>query len=317
MASSVAAQLEDLRQLRARVAAVGQPDEGMRGTAADPAKRSAAMDLVVVHTIRQALEAAAMLGGGAAHEELAEVAAAVVRSIGTTPDAALAVCDAVADGMCSALWARRGLHWTLASAARLAQHAECHGRLLGAGIVQATVKAVGGEDEETPLQLGRTHSAVGAQLDVVACIVLAFLSESEPSAALLVPTECIVALVNTLLQRLALAPGPAEAEHIVSQRLFYGLPLFYRPRFLVQALANLSLHSAAHAAAAWQTPLPGILRGLQRGTLANDTADNVPYGSPAAMEVARGLAASMLCDAAGVRDAAPDDLQAMRALAAG
>ena len=59
--------------------------------------------------------------GGADHEALAEVAAAVVRSIATTPDAARAVCDAVADGMCAALWARRGLHWVLASAARLAQ----------------------------------------------------------------------------------------------------------------------------------------------------------------------------------------------------
>jgi hypothetical protein len=55
----------------------------------------------------------------------------------------------------------------------------------------------------------------------------------------------------------------------------------------VQALANLARHSAAHAAAAWRTALPRILRGLQRGTLANDTADNVPYGSPDAVALAR------------------------------
>ena len=50
----------------------------------------------------------------------------------------------------------------------------------------------------------------------------------------------------------------------------------------MQALANLARHSAAHAAA-----LPRILCGLQRGTLANDTADNVPYGSPDAVALAR------------------------------
>ncbi len=38
-----------------------------------------------------------------------------------------------------------------------------------------------------------------------------------------------------------------------------------------------------------------ILRGLQNGELANDTRDNLPYGSPDAVEVARGLAASLLC----------------------
>jgi hypothetical protein len=45
---SVAAQLDELRRLRARVAAAGQPDEGMRGTAADAAKRRAAMDPATV-----------------------------------------------------------------------------------------------------------------------------------------------------------------------------------------------------------------------------------------------------------------------------
>ena len=36
------------------------------------------------------------------------------------------------------------------------------------GRMQATIKVVGGEDEEAPLQLGRAPSAAGARLDVVA-----------------------------------------------------------------------------------------------------------------------------------------------------
>lgn len=44
----------------------------------------------------------------------------------------------------------------------------------------------------------------------------------------------------------------------------------------------------------WQTKLPTILQGLQNGELANDAHDNVPYGSPDAVELARGLTSSLL-----------------------
>ena len=194
---SVAALLPELRALRAAVAAVGMPDEGMRGTAADSAKAKAAADAATVHKLGQALEAASMPGGDTGKEELAEVAAAVVRSIAITPESAMTVCGAVADGLCAALWARRGLQWVIASTARLAQHAESHARLLSAGVIQATLKALnmGGGDEGQPIAIGSTPTA---ELSLVACILLAFLSESEPTAAALVPPGAIAPLVDCL-----------------------------------------------------------------------------------------------------------------------
>ena len=299
--------------LRLHVAAVDCPDEGMRGTAADAPKLAAAADPATCHTLAAALTAAAG-DPSPAGEELCEVASATIRSISVTPEAAAAVASAVAAGCCAALRQGRGLRWLLAALVRLAQHVECHPALLAAGAVPATVVAWAastGSAEEAGglLELGAFGSgAEGApRLDLVACILLSFLGESSGPAVDLVPTEAIAPFVAALAGRLALSPGPAEASLQVSSGLFFGLPLYFRPRFIVQALANLCSRSDAHCAAAWHTDLPPILTGLRDGSFPNDTDDNVPYGSPDAVEVARGLAASLLAyhnSSAGATDAA-------------
>jgi hypothetical protein len=60
------------------------------------------------------------------------------------------------------------------------------------------------------------------------------------------------------------------------------------------------------------------LAGLQRGTLANDAAENVPYGSPDTVELAAGLASSLLRrPTAGARELlSAGVLRDLRALAA-
>ena len=68
---------------------------------------------------------------------------------------------------------------------------------------------------------------------------------------------------------------------------------------------------------AWRL-LKRLVDVLQRGTLANDAADNKPYGSPDAVELAVGLAASLLeRPTAGARELlSADVLRDLRALAA-
>ena len=318
-------------QLRAAVAAVDRPDEGMRGTAADAPKLRAASNADTHATLTRALLAAAAADESEHGDQLAEAASAVIRSISITPDAAAEVASAVAAGAVAALRARRGLRWLLAAMVRLAQHAECHPALLAAEAVPAIVaawQASGGDKglarDGKPLDLGAFADATAPEmrLDLVACIFLSFISESDAAAdaAALVPPEAIGSFVTTLGERLALAPGPAEAEQQVSEGLFFGLPLYYRPRFMVQALANLAARSDSHCAAAWCTNLPTILRGLHDGELSNDAEDNIPYGSPDAVELARGLAASLLRWHSAHPDTASataEDLAALRGLAHG
>ena len=244
--------------IRLRVAAVDRPDEGMRGTAADDAKLAAAADPSVRATLVSAL-AASVADPTAAGDELCEVASAVIRSISVTVEAAAAVAVDVAAGCCAALRQGRGLRWLLAAMVRLAQHRECHPALLAAGAVPATVVAwsasIGSAEEVGGLlELGAFGSgAAGApRLDLVASILLSFLSESSGPAVDLVPTEAVAPFVAALAGRLALAPGPAEASAQVSSGLFFGLPLYFRPRFIVQALANLCARSDAHCEVAWR-----------------------------------------------------------------
>ena len=89
-------------------------------------------------------------------------------------------------------------------------------------------------------------------------------------------------------------PGATESAELVSTRSFFGLPLYYRPRFLLQALLLLANHSDAHCAACWATQLPSLLADLHCGRLSNDANDNLPYGSPDAIAMARPLAQRLL-----------------------
>merc|ERR1712151_109071 len=96
-----------------------------------------------------------------------------------------------------------------------------------------------------------------------------------------VPLRAVSELV-VLLRRRLFAVSP---EEVVASKLFCGLPLDYRPMFMVQALTRLAEHSGAHAAMAWQTPLPELLTGVLEGEFPSDSSANRPYGSPDVVEM--------------------------------
>jgi len=270
---------KDLRELRQVVAAVGAPDEGMRGTAADGVKLHAASDADTLAVL------AAGLRGRSAD---VAAAAATVRSIAITGAAAASACDRVATPLCEAAKRPRPTCiWPIVAILRLAQHRESQVGLIRAGAVQ-TLAAY------TRIEPGNPR------LDLLAGISLALLSETAGASAVLhVPLRAVPEFV-ALLRKCLFADGP---EDIVAQRLFCGLPLHYRPRFVVQALARLAEHSGAHAAVAWRTALPELLCGFLEGTFPDDAAQNRPYGSPDVVEMAAVCAEALLKCGDGTEDA--------------
>ena len=202
------------------VAAVGMPDEGMRGTAADEKKLRASLDGQLHAKLALALTMAAgehpAPGCGERTDEvqeLVEVASRVIRSISITPESAERVANRVAGGCVVALRARCGLRWLLAAMIRLAQHAEAHPALLRAGAVRAVAAAWAPDAEQ--LEVGEELSLGGfdstprtARLDLVGYILLSFLSESKAAAhaVAMVPAQAVPHLVRALDERLALAP---------------------------------------------------------------------------------------------------------------
>lgn len=214
--AAIGPMMQRLAQLREDVAAVGMPDEGMRGTAADDQKLKASLD----RELHVELELALMTGaegtaGKHESQELVEVASRVIRSISITPSAAERVANAVAGGLVAALRARCGLRWLLAAMIRLAQHVETHPALLHAGALPAVAAAWFPQDhmctstgEALPLGgFNSTANRCTPRLDIVGCIFLSFLSESEAAAhaVAMVPTQAIAHLVRALDERLALA----------------------------------------------------------------------------------------------------------------
>lgn len=280
VAAPIVLRADDIRELRKMVAAKSLPDEGMRGSDADQAKLQAASDPAVLAALGAALRGRSMD---------AAVAAGIVRSVAITPQAAFAVCGAVAAGLCGLL--RRtgpmvaGAHaWCLPAVARLAQHKECHGALLQAGAAKAL---------QNHARYARNSSQQDSvpRLDLVACLALALLSETAgPDVARCVPLRAVSELVDLLHRRLFVT----DPEDVVEQKLFCGLPLDYRPRFVAQALTRLAERSGAHAAMAWQTTLPELLLALLQDDLPNDSAVNRPFGSPDIVEIAPACVKALL-----------------------
>eukprot|EP00937_MAST-01D_sp_MAST-1D-sp2_P000438 g438.t1 len=287
------------------------PDEGMRGTAADAAKLQAAASDAQLDMVARALVSEEDIACGDA--------GAAVRSISITPPAASNVIRRVGAPLAKALAAGRGLEWVLPAVLRLAQHAECHAALLECA-AQAPLRELARAAAELPLlsalppRAVRTAAAAPApdagpapasalaqgtdserpRLDLLACVALGLLSETRPELAPHVPPAAISSIVAVLSRRLAAPAGAGGALALVTARSFFGLPLYYRPRFLLQALLWLVRGSAAHAAAARASALPTVLVRLLRGDLPNDAADNAPFGSPDALAIARPLARLLL-----------------------
>merc|ERR1739838_836962 len=78
-----------------------------------------------------------------------------------------------------------------------------------------------------------------------------------------------------------------EAQELVRTRGFYGCPLYYRPRFILQALDALASVSEEHARGMCLTDLPILLSRILQGSLPNDSTDNKPYGSPDAFDICK------------------------------
>ena len=313
-----------LADIRRRVAALDLPDEGMRGTAADVEKANAAEDPAVLSLLAVGLRSSRGIAADVpAHAimEHAAAAAAIVRSIALTPTAAHHVAcklgsalveavDAVMENAGPSEAQRRALAWLLPAVMRLAQHRECHQALIRRGSLptlhrslhtlakgaarQDVWRGYAASDGTANLREGRDH---GMRLDLIACITLGFLSETVPTLALLVPPRAVESLVCLVRLRLDAPTGMLAAEELVRRRGFLGLPMYFRPRFVLQALRWLVTHSLEHTFAARATELPTILRGLQSGLLANDAPDNLPFGTEDAIAVAQPL--STILEAAG------------------
>mmetsp|Transcript_85256 Transcript_85256/g.239794 ORF Transcript_85256/g.239794 Transcript_85256/m.239794 type:complete len:419 (+) Transcript_85256:55-1311(+) len=294
----------DLRAVRRAVAAQGRLDEGMRGTPADVLKLRAAADPAIVSAIAAGLRGRLK---DATH------AAAALRSIAITPAAALQACEAgVPAALAEALQrpavtAGPVLTWALPAVARLAQHRETHGRLMAANFARLLEAHAHGRvkaSSASAWKQGKEDEPV-RRLDLVAAIALAFLSESGGvDLASRVPLRAVPDFVDMLQKRLFVF----NADEVVSSRSFCGLPLYWRPRFMLQAVARLVEHSGAHCATAWRTSLPELLVALLEGDLPGDAAENKPYGSPDVLDMAKACGQSMLAAHAGLPEAR-DSLQ--------
>ena len=268
--------------LRSRVAARDLPDEGMRGSDVDKARFLLVQDSESVRILATSLEAA---------DDPACVAdaAAAVRSLAVSPASAHAIVSMICSPLCDATRRLVALHWTLPAIARFCQFRECHPAFLAAGAVSI---------------LEQDIVASAGEYAVVGALALSFLSESEPRAARQVETRHLLAFVAALDARLAIS-GLNEAQRVVESRGFFGLPLYYRPRFILQAILGAIAHGPPQhlMTAVRGTSLLHLLLGIARGELPNDTPQNKPFGSPDARELVHALARHLLdrmriCEAA-------------------
>eukprot|EP00927_Polykrikos_kofoidii_P077865 TRINITY_DN74769_c0_g1_i1.p1 TRINITY_DN74769_c0_g1~~TRINITY_DN74769_c0_g1_i1.p1 ORF type:complete len:404 (+),score=74.31 TRINITY_DN74769_c0_g1_i1:47-1213(+) len=266
----------DVFGLRKAVSAVGLPEEGMRGSAADGIKLRAASDPAVLEAVRVALR-------GPVRQ--AAAAAATIRSISISPQAAVAACaGGVASRLCERVGSKEPVRsWAVLALLRLAQYRECHAHLLSAGAVQAIAKLVRVRDQGSAQD--------DARLDLVASVVLAFLSETGgPPVAMQVPLRAIPDIVAVLRRRLF----AVDPQQILEERLFFGLEVYFRRCFIVHALARVIENSAAHGAVALQTTLPELVCGILGGIVVNDTDETEPYGSPDVVKGAVACGKAML-----------------------
>ncbi|CAK9024569.1 Eukaryotic translation initiation factor 2D [Durusdinium trenchii] len=111
-------------------------------------------------------------------------------------------------------------------------------------------------------------------------------------ACALVPLRAVPELVQLLQLRLC-----STAEEAVEKKLFCGMPVDYRPRFVAQSLTMLCEASAAHASVGWHSALPALLAQVLRGELPNDAATNLPFGSPDVIEMSSRCRAALLSHA--------------------
>ncbi|CAJ1396697.1 unnamed protein product [Effrenium voratum] len=283
----------DVAAFRRSVAAVNRPDEGMRGTSADAERLSAA----------RRPEIAAALGKALASAETTDAAAAL-RSCLSGPAEGEAFCDAVARPLCDAL-AQPGiqqsaLNWLLFALVRLAQFKSCQARLLDAGVAEVLL-GLWRHDHGCVLGRFGDQTCNGERHDVLVCHILAFLSETGlETLARLVPVEAIDEFEKALAGRLQVPASETgvdshpEAEELVKARCFYGFPLYYRPRFILQAVASLCQVSAPHAAYTSATRIPDMVAKLRKGEVSNDSHDNLPYGSPDAVELCEVLSDALV-----------------------
>jgi len=292
-----------MADLRESLAAPGCADEGTRGTLADKLKLKAASDADILRAITAALSTPGEEATHAAAVDLLLVCN--VRSIAINPQAAVTVGKQVAPALCSVLRRQKDmilLAWALMALIRLAQHTETHQILRRAGAVPS-LSLFTRPDQKSKLTV---------RLDLLASFGLAFLSaspsvEMRQEACSLVPLRTVPELVQLLRQRLQLS-----TDEVVDTRLFCGMPVDFRPRFAAQSLTLLCEASAAHAAIAWQSPLPTLLCEILTGELPNDAASNLPFGSPDVVEMSSRCRSALLFHAKKRSIAPPEALAALQ-----
>eukprot|EP00435_Cladocopium_sp_Y103_P075982 s5_g71.t1 len=248
----------DIPALRRHLAAPGRPDEGMRGTAADAARRST----VAAPELRAALAEALLTEAEDAAAASCLMGPAEAEALG--PVVAIPLCQALALAATSSTRA-----WILFALVRLAQFSSCHQQLLDAGVVEQLATSATAEPGEG--EAGT--SGIWERPDVLAYHIMAFVSETGGwEVAELVPLQAIDEFDSChLLQSwderaLAVRLQLSEAKAVVERKGFYGFPLYYRPRFILQAIAALCKVSARHAYYVQHSSnIPDIVRKLQAG----------------------------------------------------
>eukprot|EP00913_Durusdinium_trenchii_P030946 g28984.t1 len=220
-----------MADLRESLAAPMCPDEGTRGTVADKLKLKVASDVEILKAVAATL---ATPGPEAVH------AAAVDRALEIP----------LADMELAKLrlaWPVKRSHQRFA-----AQHHETHPTLRRAGAV-ASLSLFTRPGQRKP----------GPRLDLLASIGLAFLSGTagamRQEACALVPLRAVPELVQLLQLRLCstaeedrTTAAPAlfaiitEVE-AVEKKLFCGMPVDYRPRFVAQSLTMLCEDGSMHS----------------------------------------------------------------------
>jgi len=248
-------------------------------------------------------------------------AAATLRSLLLGPTEGDAVSNIISTPLVESLQrasTEENISWILFAMCRMAQFKSCQEALLHAGVVDALMEARHGKDS-TSMDHDSDHNMTDR--DALIYHILAFLSESGGYAvATIVPQGALERFKNALKARLLLARDFAarvgtpkgdcdEACEVVGTRSFYGFPLYYRPRFIVQALASLAGASGEQAQTCWRIDVAPMIIEVLLGSLPNDPSDNKPYGSPDAVDLCLALAACMLRHAGGC---APDDHDALK-----
>jgi len=262
-----------MAELRVLSAADGCPDEGMRGFV-DTAREMMLGD----HLCPRILGAAA----GALKTDSPEAAAhaaALVRNLSITPTAAQRIADSPVPAALALRLKNGGpittLALSLAAVMRLAQHHETHADMRAVGFPAALPKECTSSEERFGAARWFTE---------MTCLVRAFFLDTRQSGSKHEEDDPMFChgMVDRLVGMLSARLDCNSAAEVVEK-----LGLYYRPRFIVQGLANLARIPALrrHLGSTSSSALTLLLRVLAE-PCGEDRAQNEPWGSPSARQMA-------------------------------